>query len=146
MIHPTCQEVTRLIEFWQRSLTAEQKIFPIYLKPISMVECSGFQFFVHSLNPSYHIPCHKTVSKYEHKEAIIDCMRGKVISLTSDMCTSAAVQGFITVTGHFIQDWGLKNIVMATRIMTERHTGVNIGTTINQFYCKKIHLPFPDHC
>ena len=78
------------------------------------------------------------VSKYmeklynEHKEAIIDCMRGKVILLTSDMWTSAAVQGLSTVTGHFIQDWKLKNIVMATRIMTERHAGVNIATTINQ--------------
>ena len=55
----------------------------------------------------------------EHKEAIIDCMRRKVVSLTSDMWTSAAVQGFITVTGHFIQDWELKNIVMATKIMTD---------------------------
>ena len=135
------------LNFGQRSLTtAQQESFTrkialmcaIDLKPISIVEGSGFKFLVHSLNPSYRVPCRKTVSKYlekiynEHKEEIIDCMRGKVISLTSDMWTSAAVQGFITVTGHFIQDWELKNIVMATRIMTERHTGVNIGTTINQ--------------
>ena len=55
----------------------------INLKPVSMVEGSGFKFLVHSLNLSYRFPCRKTVSKYmekihnEHKEAIIDCMRGK---------------------------------------------------------------------
>ena len=65
-----------------------------------MVEGSGFKFLVHSLNPSYRVPCRKTVSKYmekiynEHKAEIIDCMRGKVISLTSDMWTSAAVPRF----------------------------------------------------
>ena len=67
-----------------------------------MVEGSGFKFLVHSLNPSYRVQCRNTVSKYmekiynEHKEEIIDCLRGKVISLTSDMWTSTAVQGFIS--------------------------------------------------
>ena len=144
----TCQ--TQL-NFGQRSLTTAQVSFTrkialmcaIDLKPTSMVEGSGFKFLVHSLNPGYCVSCCNTVSKYtekiynEHKEAIIDCMKGKVISLMSDMWTSTAVQGFITVTGHFIQDWELKNLVTATRIMTERHTGVNIGTTINQI-CEEV--------
>ena len=49
------------------------------------------------------------------------------VGLTSDIWTSAATQGYITVTAHFIFDgWELCSKVLLTREMGERHTSVNI--------------------
>ena len=46
--------------------------------------------------------------------------------LTSDIWTSAATQGYITVAAHFISDdWELCS-QMLTREMRECHTGINI--------------------
>ena len=51
-----------------------------------------------------------------------------IVGLTSDIWTSAATQGYITVTAHFISDgWELCSQVLLTREMGEHHTGVKIS-------------------
>ena len=75
-------------------------------KPTSIVEGAGFKMLVHGLNPSYR----KTVSKYlqiiyeESKQALIESVQDMPISMTSDLWTSACVQGYIIITGHYIHD------------------------------------------
>lgn len=108
-------------------------------KPISMVEGSGFRYFCHELNPEYVVPSRKTVKSYieklyeEEKMLFITKMKDSGgVSMTSDLWTSSAVQGYITVTGHFsCTSWILNNAVME-----ERHTGVNIGAVIDLLRCE----------
>ena len=109
------------------------------LKPLSMVEGVGFRYFLHSLNPQYKVPCRKTVGKYlqkmygEEKADLISTLTGLNISLTSDLWTSTAMQGYIGITGHYItSEWILKANVLATRLVVERHTGSNIAIEIGK--------------
>ena len=107
------------------------------LKPISMVEGLGFRYFLHSLNPQYKVPCRKTVSKYlqklyeEEKADLISTITGLDVSITSDLWTSTAQQGYIGITAHYISsDWILSSKVLGTRLVVERHTGTNIASEI----------------
>ena len=50
------------------------------------------------------------------------------MSLTTDLWTSAANHGYITLTSHYInKNWELKNHVLVTRELNDKHTGVNIA-------------------
>lgn len=108
------------------------------LRPMSIVEGDGFKTFCHELNPSYNVPSKQTISKYvsisydKMKADLIQCIAAQTgISLTCDHWTSLATEGFLTVTGHFIdQNWEFQNCVLATRKTTERHTGENIASDI----------------
>lgn len=108
------------------------------LRPMSIVEGDGFKEFCNELNPSYSVPSKQTISKYvtisydQMKTDLIRCIAAQTgISLTCDHWTSLATEGYITVTGHFIDDnWRFQNCILATRKTTERHTGENIATDI----------------
>lgn len=106
------------------------------LRPVSMVEGSGFRHFCRNLNASYKVPGRTTVTKYvtamyeSAKAEVIEEVKGQLISLTSDLWSSNVMQGYITLTCHFVNEsWQLKSLVIATREMAERHTGVNIAKT-----------------
>ena len=109
------------------------------LKPISIVDGVGFRYFINELNPDFKVPCRRTISKYLHKiyeeekADLISTITGLDVAFTSDLWTSVAVQGYITVTGHFItKDWNLVSKVLATRVTELRHTGSNIALEISQ--------------
>ena len=54
------------------------------------------------------------------------------IALTTDLWTSHATQGYITLTAHFIdKSWDMSQ-VLATRLVEVRHTGSNIATEITK--------------
>ena len=58
-------------------------------------------------------------------------MSESTVSFTTDMWTSCARMGYITVTAHYISsDWKLHNKVIATRAVPEKHTGVNIANVL----------------
>lgn len=46
------------------------------------------------------------------------------------MWTSITGDSYITVTAHFVLGWDLKNAVLGTKKMTERHTAVNIAEAV----------------
>ena len=49
-------------------------------------------------------------------------------ALTTDIWTSQATMGYVTVTCHFLMDnWELKSIVLETTQIEESHTAENIG-------------------
>ncbi|KAJ8318833.1 LOW QUALITY PROTEIN: hypothetical protein KUTeg_003924 [Tegillarca granosa] len=70
-------------------------------------------------------------------------MRGTVVSLTTNIWTSLATEGYICLTAHYLdKNWQLQNKLLATRVMEDRHTGVNIGKIItelkNEFGIKEL--------
>ena len=108
------------------------------LRPISIVNGRGFQTFVHELNSEYKVPSTNTVVKYMHvvygelKAEVMEVLAGCSVAITTDMWTSVATRGYITVTAHCIdREWKLISKVVATRPVDERHTGVNIAAHIN---------------
>ena len=141
---------TSLVE-WQRSTQALGQgkyssinrslaiMCGVDLRPISIVNGRGFKDFCYQLNPKYKVPSDTTVSNYvdlvynDTKKKIVESVTGVESALTTDMWTSLANKGFITVTCHYIsQDWKLNNTLLATRITSDRHTGVNIARELKK--------------
>ena len=107
------------------------------LRPISIVEGEGFRAFCSELNPGYQVPCAKTIfnhlyQMYENeKENMTQILKEQSVALTCDHWTSLAMEGFLTLTAHFIDnDFDYHNYVLATREVNERHTGVNTANEI----------------
>lgn len=107
------------------------------LRPMNIVTGRGFRRFCQLLNPSFQVPSRTTVTKHvdllyqDLKLEVIQETKGASVSLTTDMWTSVAQRGFITVTAHYLtQDWTLKCRVLATRPVDEKHTGVNIANAL----------------
>ena len=114
------------------------------LRPLSIVDGRGFKAFMTEVAPTYAIPSRPTVHKYLEIEYAEKCglltnmVMNKPIALTTDMWTSAGHDGYVTCTAHFLgDDWTSHNYVLATRIMKERHSGVNMAgvlrSIIDQF-------------
>ena len=104
------------------------------LRPVSIVEGDGFKQLINYLEPEYRVPSHTHITIVCHRmyqverEKLEAELVDRHVGLTSDIWTSAATQGYITVTAHFISDgWELCSKVLLTREMGERHTGVNIS-------------------
>lgn len=108
------------------------------LRPLSIVTGLGFQRYSQMLNPGYATPCRTTVKNYiqllykEGKRDLMDDLNSLPVSITTDMWTSVAQEGYITVTAHFIQRWQLKCKVLATRVLDDRHTGENLSKIIHE--------------
>lgn len=119
------------------------------MRPMNIVTGRGFRRFCHLMNPSFKVPCRATVTKHvdllyqELKKEVIEETQGTCMSLTTDMWTSVAQRGFITVTGHYItKDWALKCKVLATRPIDDKHTGKNIAQALlsikEEFHIKEL--------
>ena len=104
------------------------------LRPVSIVEGDGFKRLINYLEPEYRVPSHTHITSVCHRMYQVEREKLEVelvdrhVGLTSDIWTSAATQGYITVTAHFISDdWKFCSWVLLTREMGERHTGINIS-------------------
>jgi len=110
------------------------------LRPMSIVDGRGFKKFINNLNPDYAIPSKTTVTNYvnylytEVKAEVMKDIRDCPMGITTDMWTSTSNQGYITVTGHYIKDWCLKPVAIATRMMTERHTGAHLACKLDAIF------------
>ncbi|KAK3095201.1 hypothetical protein FSP39_011428 [Pinctada imbricata] len=108
------------------------------LRPLSIVEGKGFKQFCHELNPQYIVPSRTTVSNYvtlqynEEVTKVKDLLKAQTaVSFTSDHWTSLATEGYITMTVHFVdKDWNFQNAVLATKKVTDCHTGENTAHEI----------------
>ena len=81
------------------------------MRPVSVVDGQGFLNLMHVAEPRYTVPCRKTVmdlidQKYHVlKERIGNQVaQQRVLSLTTDMWTSRAGDGYISLTAHYITD------------------------------------------
>ena len=111
------------------------------LRPLSIVNGAGFRKFCKELNPAYKAPSHTTLHNYlmkmynEEKSALVKLfdVNTSGVAFTTDLWTSTALHGYITVTAHYITDeWEMKTAMLATRRVEEKHTGENIGKILSK--------------
>ncbi|KAJ8911510.1 hypothetical protein NQ315_014435 [Exocentrus adspersus] len=106
-------------------------------QPLSFVENVGFLEYTRKLHASYTPPSRKTLSTvllpqfYTDIQTKVKIMLNSVnnVAVTTDIWSSDSNKSYITVTCHFICK-KLFSIVLATREMSEAHTGANIAATL----------------
>ena len=100
------------------------------------MEGNEFVKLLHYLEPGYMVPSRKHVTKMIQKKhaSIREKLQAKLdkeailISLTTNIWTSAATEAYITVSAHYISpEWKLLSCVLETPGIPERHTGQNIA-------------------
>ena len=110
------------------------------LRPIEVVDGTGFNRFLNCVEPGYVVPSRTFVMnclkeryaamKYKLQESFRLC---DSLALTSDIWTSRATQAYVTITAHYItEDWRIQSYVLCTCEMPEKHTGVNIATRLRE--------------
>jgi len=61
----------------------------------------------------------------------LSCAKSTGVALTTDMWTSRAMEGYITVTCHFVnEEWQGVSYVLATAGFVQSHTAVNIANRL----------------
>ena len=65
---------------------------------------------------------------YEKVKAVLK--NAEFVALTTDGWTSRSMEGYITVTAHFIHKWETKNYVLQTRRMDQSHTSENLSEVL----------------
>ena len=93
------------------------------LRPISVVSGVGFKRLVAWLEPGYTLPSATCVTKLvrakfcEGRKRLIALLKDEVgISFTTDLGTSSRMHDYITITGHFVDDfWDLRSCVLTTK-------------------------------
>lgn len=107
------------------------------LLPVSIVETDAFRELVNFSEPEYEMPSRKTIQArinlcYNRKKEEIKNILSKsdAVSLTTDSWTSINMDSYSTVTAHYIENWALKNNVLATVYHAESHTADNLQHTL----------------
>jgi len=111
-------------------------------QPLSLVENVVFIEYSKKLQPLYSIPSRKVLaSKLLPQEYNVILLKIKSIllnvndlSITTDMWTSDSNITYITVTCHFIFNDQLYSPVIATKDVSDRHTGKNIAATLTNIF------------
>ena len=107
--------------------------------PFQFVEYDGIRTLLKYLCPIVHVPTRNTVkarvlklykdNKLRLKSMLEHCP-GR-ISLTSDLWTSIATDGYICLTTHFINnDWELHKVTLNFAFMAPPHSGVALAEKI----------------
>ena len=109
------------------------------IKPLSMVNGMGFRNFCQKLNPSFQVPDRHVVASYVkviYEEGHAELKRdigGCGVGLTTDLWTSHANEGYITVTAQYINSsWEQKTKVLGTRVVKARHTGEQVSLELKK--------------
>ncbi|XP_042216861.1 zinc finger BED domain-containing protein 4-like [Homarus americanus] len=104
-------------------------------KSKNVVDDKGFKRLVSALDPRYELPSRRELTRthlpniydQEVKRVKKELENTNAVSET-DIWTSRATKGFITVTAHFISPtWELKSVVLETIRMQEARTAANIA-------------------
>jgi hypothetical protein len=110
------------------------------MMPYNLVEKEGFQLFVNALNPSYKLPCRKTVAEsripsmyMETRTTVGNIIKNNAnfLSFTTDCWTSGSNQPFIGLTCHFVNtNFKLGSACLGCIELSEDHTGENIADVL----------------
>ena len=123
------------------------------IRPVSIVNDSGFHTLLKFLEPGYALPCRKTISSIlSRKHALgieeLRCILQKAdgLATTSDLWTSKATEGYASVTGHFLDaEWRFQTRLLKTCNFPQQHTGRNIADLVlhvaSLFRINVDHLP-----
>ena len=116
------------------------RMLAVDLQPASIVEDRGFLTFLHAIDPKYEPPSRRTIMRsmlpgyYERVKEEVKAKLSDVkhCALTTDLWTSRATQGYITVTCHFISsDWILHAVVLDTLLVEADHTAENLAAELS---------------
>ena len=100
------------------------------MRPVNVIYGSGFQAFVHELEPRLKIPCYRTMNTT--KGGIREMLGREKFALTTDGWSSLATESHVTVTAHFIdKDWEMRNVILDMPELQTAHTVANVSTCIN---------------
>lgn len=107
---------------WQEAITKKVTEFICKdMRPVNILQGDGFKEFIREIEPRYTIPSRGTITNRIVKlydttnENIREMISGQSIALTTDGWTSVAMDSYVTVTAHFInEDWEMKGIVLQT--------------------------------
>ena len=109
------------------------------MRPISIVDGTGFREFCQELEPRYRIPSPGTItSRIEDmynstSDKIKELLKDQDVALTTDGWTSLATASYVTATVHCISgDWEIHDFVLKTKELTESHTAEHIGECIQE--------------
>ena len=108
-------------------------------QPFSVVEDEGFKLVLNVMDQRYKLPSRKHFSEkiiprmYEEtREKVKTCVNSTMfLALTTDCWTSRAVNSYLSITAHFIDDKFKRRLaVLDTFPMCERHTAQNLLSKI----------------
>ena len=115
------------------------KMLVINLQPGSIVEDRGFQEFIKVVDPKNIPPSRHTIMRdylpglYKNaaEELHSQLMRVEHCSIATDLWTSQATMGYLTVTCHFLtDDWKLESTVLDTVQIQDSHIAEKIGALL----------------
>ena len=104
-----------------------------------MVEDEGFIDLIHVYEPRYQMPTRATLVDVElpklysqvKEQLESEIEKSTHVALTTDGWTSRSTQGCVTITCYFInRQCEFRNYTLQTRVLEDKHTGVNIGQVI----------------
>ncbi|CAI6377428.1 unnamed protein product [Macrosiphum euphorbiae] len=115
------------------------------VRPFNLIEGKGFRAFMNLAVPEYVVPSNATITRLSDHITSKEKLNFKThlkniphICLTIDFWTSRAVNSYLGVTCHFIENWKLKSRVLETVNIEESHTSLNIvknlKTIINDYW------------
>jgi len=110
------------------------------MRPVNIVGGEGFKRMVEFLEPGYTVPKRDTVmhvitNKYNTtKQVLLEKLEScTAVSFTTDIWTSNQMDGYMTVTAHFIsKDWQLHAFVLETKVLEVSHTAANIAERLGE--------------
>ena len=109
------------------------------LHPIAVVDGCGFNKLLTCLEPGYTVPSRMFVmnslkQRYSvMKQKLQESLSIRKLADTTDIWTSRATEAYMTITAHYISnEWKIESNVLCTSEMTERHTGTNIASRIQE--------------
>ena len=120
--------------------TALLNFIVLDLRPIAVVDGTGFNQLLKCVEPGYVVPLRTFVMnslkqryatmKHTLQESFHLCDN---LALTTDIWTSRTTQSYVTITAHYItEEWKIQSYVLCTCEMAERHTSINIATRIEE--------------
>ncbi|MBN3273428.1 ZBED1 protein, partial [Polyodon spathula] len=113
---------------WEKCTAKLAAMCAFDLRPISIVEGTGFKEFIKELNPLYEVPDRATVAHFvrlqyeEEKQTLREKLANQVgMAFTLDLWVSVATEAYVTVTTHFLdENWELNNCILATKELSIR--------------------------
>ena len=118
--------------------------------PFNLVESESFRELMKYLEPGYTVPSRNTIVTYiedlytQEKTELVETLKSPTsVSLTTDCWTSITLEGYMTVTCHYIgSDWRLQSAVLDTSPVghldgddgegPQRHTAVALAAQLQR--------------
>ena len=101
------------------------------LRPINFVNGAGFRQLMQVAEPGYTVPSKTHITtllrkKYEDGVSRLNSilLRAQGLAFTMDLRTSKAIEHYMTVTAHHIdEEWKMVSLVLKTAAFPQHHTG-----------------------